>query len=462
MKTLIGMKKNIFIIAAFLLAGCNLFPTAKCDNAPLVYDNGELYSDRGECNYISSPGFNVRVEVNFDYGAVQGQETNFKWKFSNTDFFISETNEQITGEFVNTSPVINVYSRYKDGVRSVITNIEVIAYNDCGESNPYTGTIEIIHNGDPEYGSAQNMRNLPPTSVLHHGQAYYNNELYILFGERKDTDKANYKFNFASNQWSALPQSGNIPAELYTDHYRQVHFSNKVYFFHNHGWHNGYGNHYCYNLDDHSLETIDEIPGITDYPGILIHQGLWPVINENKIYVGPYYHESGQYAIASLDPINHQWEIEFFMEAEIQPKPLVVFGRPYPETRNFGQMAVVVNNQLLYRMDNIGWHVYDFVSKTGQHHQPTESLTNFSAGVSSFAYNNKGYLFTASDYGAGDLVYLYETEIISPVLNEAFTLQGTSCFSKSWNGPTYGARVTIIDNVPYYVAGQNFLRISMI
>jgi len=455
---------SVLILAALLLLnGCNLFPE-DCDHAPEVFDGGTLFSDRGECNFLASPGYGVRLDLNFNYGAVGGQQTNFRWKFSTNDFYLVDTNEQIIGEYEGKEAAIVVYAKRRLDVDQVVTQIEAIAYNECGQSNPYRGTLTIVHGVTPTYGSVDFDYPAVPSSVRHHGQAYYKGELYVLFGKRKDNGRVNYKYNFTSNQWTELQAPAQASNYLYTDQYRQVHLDNKVYFFHNHGYYNEKGEHYVYNLDNHTLTPLPPLPGEKEYLQTQIHHGIWPVAYNNDIIVGPYYHSQNQYAIAKLNPTSNTWSVEHFLDPTIFPGTLVIYGAPYPTTRNFGEMAAVFGDVLLYRFEkSIGWYEYNFSSKTGQRINSIEFI-RAGSGVGAFMWKGKAYLLAGSDYGVGDFKNLYQ--VTNPLsgaggLKEHLMLQGTNCYSKSWSPFTYGARVTEVEGFPYYIVENGMIRLSL-
>lgn len=465
------MKQGISVLpvlSILIWGGCGLFEklSEDCDHAPEVFDGGELFSDRGECNFVASPGYPVRLEIAFDYGAVAGRQTNFNWTFSSDDLYLADTGEQIVKEYTNTTPGILVYSRRRDDLTQVSIQIEVVASNECGKSNPYKGTLTVYHKPTAAFGLVDYNYPALPSAVRHHGQAYYKGDLYVLFGERNDAGKTNYKYNFVSKQWAEVPAPANTPIYLYTHQYRQVQLDNNVYFIHNHGYQNNTQPHYVYNLDNHTLQTLPELPGIADYPTTFVHHGVWPVVYQGKIIVGPYYHGiQNQYAIAELNPETHEWVIEHFIDAALHPDPLIILGAPYPDTRNFGEMAIVFDDVLLYRFEKAkGWYSYNFSSKSGVVSSTAHLLTGSASGVSSFVVQNKAYLLTGSDYGAGQFKALYSVSY--PMsgesgLTEKLLLQGTGCYSKSWFANTYGARVTVAEGVPYYVVENGMVRLSI-
>lgn len=470
----------ICLILPFIFTSCLFdFSSDDCDRlTPKMPSNALLTNAYGECGergfFKVFPGQALGIGYNgFDFGPGY-DNLDFKWKFSTDKLFDAASNAPL-GLEQQYAAVRNGGGSYGDDIKSMDmtlyafvpddqigkgdfeANIQVTAVNNCGESTPATAKVQIVNTGN----IIQDIRPQVPISISHHGQAYLNGKLYLLFGRRAVNDsKDNYVFDFQNRTWTKLPKINVdnfdngfpqiVPAqELFgvqlVDPIESLQVGSRVYFLNSGGRY-----FYIYDLQANTLRRSSVNPGSIHLTGM-----AKPVEIGGKIYVGPVVigpREPGypnQNAIYSYDPLTDTWHQEAIIPDNLVTRPTVI-GQDHGRG-DFLKIAYAQGNAMKMVHENNQVMTFDISTKQLSSSGGSFMSNVFDFPVSNFTFKDDLYFFHKPTT-AGTRLYRKDNMTASPTA--AFNFQAcprsTPLF---WH---VGSRATVIDNTVVIVGGDIF------
>lgn len=434
------MKTLRYVLLAFIFGACGLLDE-ECDSAPDAMQSDQFNINNrgfGNCTVVA-PGWLSILDWGYIYGS-DGQKngnnsgyTKFRWTFDPPEGFAAEDGTPIVGEYIteDNSPMIYALPNAPEH-----TAITVRAFNNCGESEEATGSIEVqkekvvafVNPGLPQAVAA-------PIVGYHDGKVYLSfgtyNGTYSNTGDAKET----FVYDQATQKWSSRPlPTINLPIR---DRYTQVQVGSVVYMF------NRVDNfNVKYDLVANTAERLADNPHHNtagDY------NGMQAVYYNNKIYAGPARRESSsRQSIFTYDPATNSWAEEHTMSATVAPPQ-------DGSMRELGEAAFLLGGKMYFLMDGRQGYVYDPETKTS---------TTFSIGIgltehigAAFVHNGKAYILTngntTTTHG-----YLYELNTATYALTKVKLLQGANCNqTEEWIGPSILSRAVDIEGEIYIVGG---------
>lgn len=473
-------RSAIFFVFPFLFTSCLFdFSTDECESlTPIMPGNARLtnaYSECGENGFFKVfPGQAISIGYNgFDYGPGY-DNLDFRWKFSSDRLFDAGSDSPLgleqkypavingggsVGENVRAMD-LTFYAMIPDeqiGKGDFETTIEVTAVNKCGESTPATARVQVVNSGN----IIQDIRPQVPISISHHGQAYWNGKLYLLFGRRSVNDsKDNYAFDFEKRTWTKLPKinvdnfDNGFPLvvpdqELFgsqmVDPIASLQVGSKVFFLNSGGRY-----FYIYDLQANTLKRSSVSPGSIHLTGM-----AKPIEINGKMYVGPVVIEPkepgfpNRNAIFSYDPVTDVWQQEAVIPDNLVTPPTVI-GQDNGRG-DFMKVAFAQGTTMNMVYENNQVMTFDINSKQLSVSTGTFMSNIFDYPASVFTFRDDLYFFHKPTTSG---TQLYRKENMTGTPGLAFNFQACPR-----SVPLYwhvGSRATVINNTVVIVGGDIF------